>query len=152
MSGAEVSGETLVMERTFTAPAARVFDAFTESEVMRRWWHAERRWETAVAEVELRVGGAIRVVMLDPDRGVEYGGGGHYTEIDRPTRLAFTWTWDDGEQGGRPNLIEIEFAEGDGGTRVTFTHRGLADAESVRSHEGGWGGAFENLARALGAG
>ena len=31
----------LRMERTFAAPAERVFDAFTTREVMRRWWHAE---------------------------------------------------------------------------------------------------------------
>jgi uncharacterized protein YndB with AHSA1/START domain len=149
---AEVAGETLVMERSFRAPAERVFDAFTEPEVMRRWWHAEREWETAIAEVDLRVGGAVRVVMLDPEQGVSYGGGGEYTVVDRPTRLAFTWAWDDGEHGGRPNLIEIELVESAGATHVTFTHRGLADAEAVRSHEGGWNGTFENLARALAAG
>jgi hypothetical protein len=35
------------------------------------------------------VGGALRVVTRDPHKDVEYGGGGRYTEIDRPRRLAF---------------------------------------------------------------
>ena len=52
---------------------------------MRRWWHAEHDWETTEAEVDLRVGGAVRVVMRDPDEDAEYGGGGRYTEIDPPT-------------------------------------------------------------------
>ena len=60
---------TLRMERTFQAPAQAVFDAWTSEEVMRRWWHAEHDWETTVAEVDLRVGGAVRVVMRDPDDG-----------------------------------------------------------------------------------
>ena len=71
------------MERTFQAPAEAVFDAWTSEEVLRRWWHAEHDWETTEAEVDLRVGGAVRVVMRDPDKDVEYGGGGNYTR-DRP--------------------------------------------------------------------
>ena len=85
---------TLRMERTFQAPAQAVFDAWTSEEVMRRWWHAEHDWETTEAEVDLRVGGAVRVVMRNPHEDVEYGGGGRYTEIEPPTRLAFTWIWD----------------------------------------------------------
>ncbi len=75
---------TLRMERMFHAPAQAVFDAWTSEEVMRRWWHAEHDWETTEAEVDLRVGGAVRVVMRNPHEDVEYGGGGRYTEIDPP--------------------------------------------------------------------
>ncbi len=59
-------GHTLTMERTFAAPAQRVFDAFTSEEVMRRWWHADHDWETPEARVDLRVGGEVRVVMRNP--------------------------------------------------------------------------------------
>ena len=75
------------------------------------------------------------------------GAAGHYTEIDPPTRLAFTWTWDDDPD--REQLIEIDFEEADGVTTVTFTHSGLWDEEAVRSHEDGWGACFDNLERAL---
>jgi uncharacterized protein YndB with AHSA1/START domain len=47
------------MERSYRAPAQAVFDAWTSEEVMRRWWHAEHDWETTVAEVDLRAGGAV---------------------------------------------------------------------------------------------
>ena len=141
------TSHTLTIERTFRAPARRVFDAFTQPEVMRRWWHAERDWETTAAEVDLRVGGEIRVVMGDPTAGAEYGGGGRYTEIDPPHRLAFTWLWDDDTT--QRMLIEIDFEERDGVTFVRFTHSGLWDEEAVRSHRGGWNGAFDNLEDAL---
>jgi uncharacterized protein YndB with AHSA1/START domain len=137
---------TLRMERTFDAPAQAVFDAWTSEEVMRRWWHAGRDWETPVAEVDLRVGGAVRVVMRDPHKGVEYGGGGYYTEVDPPRRLVFTWVWDDSPTR---QLIEIDFEETGGVTTVRFTHRDLWDEEAVRSHEDGWGRVFDNLARTL---
>jgi uncharacterized protein YndB with AHSA1/START domain len=137
---------TLHIERTFQAPAERVFAAWTSTEVMRRWWQAEQGWETSAAEVDLRVGGAVRVVMRDPARDAEYGGGGRYTEIDPPTRLAFTWIWD-GDT--RRTLIEIDFEEHDGATTVRFTHSGLWDEAAVRSHEGGWGTVLDNLGREL---
>jgi uncharacterized protein YndB with AHSA1/START domain len=134
------------MERTFDAPAQAVFDAWTSAEVMRRWFHAGHDWETTEAEVDLRVGGELRVVMRDPHKDVEYGGGGRYTEIDPPTRLAFTWLWDDNPTR---QLIELDFDESDGRTTVRFTHSGLWDEEAVRDHEDGWGKAFDNLERAL---
>ena len=137
---------TLRMERAYEATAERVFDAWTSEEVIRRWFHAGHDWETTVAEVDLRVGGEVRVVMRNPHEDVEYGGGGRYTEIDPPNRLAFTWIWDD---MGTRQLIELEFDEADGATTVRFTHSNLWDEESVRSHESGWGSAFDNLERAL---
>ncbi|HEY3492759.1 MAG TPA: SRPBCC domain-containing protein, partial [Solirubrobacterales bacterium] len=103
-------GLNLRIERTFQAPADRVFEAWTSEEVMRRWFHAEHDWETTEARVDLRLGGAVRVVMRDPGKDAEYGGGGTYTEIDPPTRLAFTWTWD---RDGRETLIELDFLEED---------------------------------------
>jgi uncharacterized protein YndB with AHSA1/START domain len=138
--------KTLRIERTFQAPAEAVFEAWTSEEVIRRWWRAEHDWETSEAEVDLRVGGAVRVVMRDPNKGVDHGGGGNYTEIERPTRLAFTWIWD-GDT--RRTLIEIDFEEDDGVTTVRFTHSGLWDEEAVRSHEGGWGRILDNLKHEL---
>jgi uncharacterized protein YndB with AHSA1/START domain len=137
---------TLQIERTFQAPAEAVFDAWTNAEVIRRWWQAEVGWETSEADVDLRVGGAVHVVMRDPDRQIDHGGGGAYTEIDRPRRLAFTWIWDG---DARRTLIEIDFEERDGATTVRFTHSGLWDEEAVRSHEGGWGRILDNLGRML---
>jgi uncharacterized protein YndB with AHSA1/START domain len=137
---------TLRIERTFQAPAERVFDAWTSEEVMRRWWQAERGWATSEAAVDLRVGGDIRVVMRDPDKEVDYGGGGTYVEIDPPTRLAFTWIWD---EDTRRTLIEIDFEEHDGATTVRFTHSGLWDEAAVRDHEGGWSRILDSLGREL---
>jgi uncharacterized protein YndB with AHSA1/START domain len=136
----------LRIERTFQAPAEAVFEAWTSEEVLRRWWHTEQACETSDAEVDLRVGGVVRVVMRDPSKDVEIGGGGNYTEVEPPTRLAFTWIWD-GDT--RRTLIELDFEENDGVTTVRFTHSGLWDEEAVRSHEEGWGEIFDNLEGAL---
>ena len=92
--GREETGRTnltLRIERTFPRSRPGGLRRLDSEEVMRRWWHAGHDWETTEAEVDLRVGGAVRVVMRDPHTDAEYGGGGSYTEIDPPTRLAFTW-------------------------------------------------------------
>jgi uncharacterized protein YndB with AHSA1/START domain len=138
--------DSVRIQRTFQAPAEAVFEAWTSEEVMRRWWQAEVGWETSEAEVDLRVGGAVRVVMRDPAKDAEYGGGGRYTEVDPPNRLAFTWIWD---WETRRTLIELEFEERDGVTTVNFVHSGLWDEAAVRDHEGGWGRVFDSLGREL---
>jgi uncharacterized protein YndB with AHSA1/START domain len=143
--------QTLTMERTFAAPAERVFDAFTSEEVMRRWWQAGTGWDTPEAAVDLRIGGEIRVVMHDPGKGALYGGRGRYTEIDPPSRLAFTWIWDDDREQVE-QAIEIDFTERDGETLMRFTHRDLWDEETVADHEDGWSKVFDNLGRELESG
>jgi uncharacterized protein YndB with AHSA1/START domain len=140
------TAEVLRLDRTYDAPAEAVFDAWTSETVLRRWFHAGDDWETSEAFVDLQVGGAVRVVMFDPHKGERHGGGGRYTEVDRPRRLAFTWVWD-GED--RETLIEIEFEPVDEGTAVRFTHSNLRDLETARDHEQGWNACFDNLERAL---
>ena len=136
------------MERTYRAPAEAVFDAWTSEEVLRRWFHAEREWETPEAAVDLRLGRRRPRRHARPAHGDEYGGGGRYTEIDRRggSRSRGCGTGED-----PATLIEIDFEEADGVTTVRFTHSGLWDEEAVRSHERGWGVCFSILAETLAA-
>jgi len=69
-------GYVLVIERTFDAPAEEVFEAWTSEEVLRRWFHGDPKWETPTAEVDLRVGGRLRLVMRDPKAGSPSPGNG----------------------------------------------------------------------------
>jgi uncharacterized protein YndB with AHSA1/START domain len=140
-------GYILEIERTFDAPAEEVFEAWTSEEVLRRWFHGGPGWETPTAEVDLRVGGRLRLVMRAPKAGEDHGAGGEYTVVDPPHRLAFTWSWDD--QASERQLIELEFVERDGATTVRMTSRGIATEERVDSHREGWGVCFDNLARVL---
>jgi uncharacterized protein YndB with AHSA1/START domain len=141
----------LRLERTFSAPAQAVFDAWTSPEMLRRWWPAGSDWETPVAEVDARVGGSLRLVMRSP-AGEEFGGGGEYVEVTPPSRLVFTWTWDGHEGHEGTQLVEIEFRQrDDGATSVVLTNRGLRDEASRQSHRQGWEASFDNLDRVLAA-
>jgi uncharacterized protein YndB with AHSA1/START domain len=135
---------TLRMERVFAAPITATFDAWTTVEVLRRWWPAGVGWDTPVAELDVRVGGRLRLVMRDLN-GAEFGGEGHYVVIERPHRLAFTWRWDSLALGTHDQLVEVTFTDnGDGTTTVALTNSGLTDAEKPL-HREGWDASFENL-------
>jgi uncharacterized protein YndB with AHSA1/START domain len=85
----EQSGRVVRIGRTFDGPPEDVFDAWTSPEVMRRWFHCAPDWDTPEAEVDLRVGGKVRVMMRRPD-GTEVEAQGEYMLIDRPNRLVMT--------------------------------------------------------------
>jgi uncharacterized protein YndB with AHSA1/START domain len=143
----EHSERILRIERRFDAPIDDVFDAWTSEEVMRRWFHAGPDWDTPTAEVDLRVGGRIRVVMRNPDTGAEHGATGEYAVIEPPRRLVFTWVWDDDHSN--PQMIELELSETDGVTTVVMINSGIGADEQRDAQEGGWHRCFDNLARVL---
>lgn len=140
----------LRLERTFEASREAVYDAWTNPEVLRRWWAAAPDWSTPLVEVDLRVGGRYRLSMQDPVASEPHTVGGEYIEVRRPERLAYTWTWEgdpESQRGSAGSLVTVDFHEEDGATRVVVTHSGF-DGEDVRvQHEHGWTGCLDNLAR-----
>jgi uncharacterized protein YndB with AHSA1/START domain len=142
----EESGHVVRIERTFAASAADVFDAWTSPEVMRRWFHCAPDWGTPEAEVDLRVGGKVRVVMRRPD-GTDVAAQGEYTLIDRPHRLVMTWAFDD--DPSNEQLIELFFSESEGSTTVLMVNSGISTDERHDAQDEGWRGCFDELERVL---
>ena len=69
----------ILITRKFAAPKHLVYKAWTTPELVKRWWSADMG-ETTVAEIDLRVGGKWRYVMV-ADGGFEVGFHGEYREI-----------------------------------------------------------------------
>jgi uncharacterized protein YndB with AHSA1/START domain len=61
----------ILITREFAAPRHLVYKAWTTPDLIKRWWSA-KRGEVTLAEVDLRVGGKWRFVMVT-DRGFEVG-------------------------------------------------------------------------------
>lgn len=80
--------EQILITREFDAPKHLVWKAWTTPELVKRWWHANRG-EMTVCEIDLRVGGSWRHVMVTPD-GFEVGFHGEYREIVPNERLVST--------------------------------------------------------------
>ena len=142
----EMTATELRLERTYDAPRERVYEAWTNPEVLRRWWAAGPGFEGVSAEVDVRAGGRIRLTMRAPD-GQEHSGAGEYTVVDPPERLAYTWVWEGND--GHESLVSVDFVEADGATTVRLVHSGLASEESVAQHGHGWTACLDNLASVL---
>lgn len=101
------SETVLVLSRTFAAPRERVFRAWTDPAILKKWWAAGPGFTPTVAEVDLRVGGRYRLGMRAPDQGADYIVAGTYREVQRPARLVYTWAWEG--TAGPETLVTVEF-------------------------------------------
>jgi uncharacterized protein YndB with AHSA1/START domain len=143
---AEEAARVVRIERTFEAPAEDVFDAWTSPEVIKRWFRPASGWREPSAEVDLRVGGTVRVVMRDPD-GEPVEAWGEYTLIERPHRLAFTWTFAD--DPSNQQMIELEFTERDGVTTVLFVNSDISEEGRRDAQYDGWSTCFDEMEHVL---
>jgi uncharacterized protein YndB with AHSA1/START domain len=101
--------EQILITREFHAPKELVYKAWTTPELVRRWWHANRG-EMTTCEIDLRVGGDWRYVMVTPD-GFEVGFHGEYREIVPNERLVSTEVYEgmpDGEALDTLTLTEVD--------------------------------------------
>lgn len=135
----------IVITREFAAPKHLVWKAYTTPELIKRWWAGERG-EVTLAEVDLRVGGAWRYVLV-ANGGFEVGFHGEYREITTNQKLVMTEVFEgmpDGEA-----LDTVTFTEVDGRTTLTMLvqhtvpeHR---DAHIGSGMEGGMQEAMDHL-------
>ena len=110
--------EQILITREFDAPRHLVYEAWTTPELVRRWWTANRG-EATVAEIDLRVGGRWRYVMVTED-GMEGGFHGEYLEIVPNERIVSTEVFEgipDGETQASINTLTLTEAD----ARTTLT-------------------------------
>jgi uncharacterized protein YndB with AHSA1/START domain len=121
------SDTEILITRRFNAPRHLVYRAWTTPELIRRWWHAERGEVTDI-QVDLRVGGSWRYVMV-AHGGFEVAFHGEYREIEPDTRLVSTEIYEAAPAGEALNTAT--FADSDGGTMLTLLvqHGNQADRD-----------------------
>jgi len=138
----------LVVRRRVHATANELFGEWTDPANMGAWMCPGDIVSTRV-QMDLRVGGELRIVMRDAERTYEHRG--EFTVIEPPTRLAFTWIADATDQ--QPTLVTVEFiALSESETELVLTHRGFPRPEVRDRYRGGWTGILERLERHLQAG
>jgi uncharacterized protein YndB with AHSA1/START domain len=139
-------GGDLIFERTFDAPREKVWQAFTDPELVPHWW-GQHNSTTKVIEMDVRAGGTWRYVSSAPDReDIEFFG--EYLEVRPPELLRWTFMFDVdgmGPQGG-PETFRLE--EIDGKTKVTsIGHMGSPEVIEGALVTGMVGGALETWDR-----
>jgi uncharacterized protein YndB with AHSA1/START domain len=111
----------ILITRDFDAPRELVYKAYTTPELVKQWWHANRG-EATLVEVDLRVGGKWRHVMVADD-GSEIGFHGEYREVVPNERLVSTEVWEGADESGYPNeptLNTASFTDVEGRTTLTL--------------------------------
>ena len=108
--------EQILVVREFDAPRELVYRAYTEPELVKRWWPG-KRGEMTTAEIDLRVGGAWRYVMI-AEGGFEVAFHGEFREIVPNERLVNTEVYEGAPPGTEPALVTVELAEDGGRTRL----------------------------------
>ena len=109
--------EQILITREFDAPKRLVYKAYTTPELVRRWWSG-RRGEMTLAEIDLRVGGKWRYVMV-ANGGFEVAFHGEYREIVPDERIITTEVYEGAPEGLEEPLNVVTFTEVDGRTQLS---------------------------------
>jgi uncharacterized protein YndB with AHSA1/START domain len=159
----------IIFTRVLDAPRELVWKAWTERKHMAQWW-GPKVFTNPICEMDVRPGGAYRIVMRSPD-GVDYPLKGVYREVVRPALLVMVMdlsehpdAWHDlvdpkrDKSKGRPPLnpvCTVTFAGEAGGKtkltiRMSFATAALRDALVKMGMEAGWSQSLDRLAELLG--
>jgi uncharacterized protein YndB with AHSA1/START domain len=122
--------------RSFKAPRALVYKAYTDPQLVQRWLLGPPGWSMPVCEMDVRVGGSYRWRWRNDTDGSEFGFAGTFRDVQPASRLVHTEAYDPGTVGGgypgKEALVTVTFAEDAGVTTVTS----LIDFGSKEARDG----------------
>jgi uncharacterized protein YndB with AHSA1/START domain len=139
--------EQILITREFNAPRHLVYKAWTTPELVKQWWSGERGEVTSV-EIDLRVGGRWRYVMV-ANEGFEVGFHGEYREIVPNERLVSTEVFEGFPDGEALDTLTLTEQDGRTTLSVLVQHqsREHRDAHINSGMEGGMQEAMDRLER-----
>lgn len=137
-----IDAGVIEIHRRLPASIGEVFRWWTEPALLREWMTPIGNVE---AEIDLRVGGALRIAMKGEGRLIEHTG--EYLEINPPRRLVFTWV--SPYTGTTPSVVTVELHSI--GAHLTDLHlfHSQLPPDAARSHGEGWGVMLDRLSGRL---
>jgi uncharacterized protein YndB with AHSA1/START domain len=153
MNATQPSQITVRVSRVIRAPRERVFEAWVDPDLRRKWWRHGSGLK--VCAIDARPGGRYRMTQIggcpeeiQPDVNFEWIMDGEFLEVVRPSRIVFTWNVNH-DPPVVNNRVTIELREVPGGTEVTLTHEGLPSEQLRDGTDDGWTSLMESMARLL---
>jgi len=145
------------VRRSFRAPRALVYRAYTEPELVRRWMLGPPGWSMPVCEMEVRVGGRYRWRWRSDENGNEFGFSGTFRELQPPSRIVHTEGYDAATAGDdyprNEAIVITTFDEDDGMTTMTclidFGSKDARDAAVATGMTDGMEQSYQLLDRLL---
>lgn len=119
--------KNFTLKRTYPAPVASVWDAWTQAEMVRQWWGPKNTF-VPECRIDARVGGEVHIVMEAGEGMGKYAGTrwpmtGTFTRVDPVTRLTYdARSWTDGEESTSTilHVNDVTLTEHDGQTELTL--------------------------------
>lgn len=133
---------SLTLRRRYEVAAEKVWRAWTEPQALKLWFGPAEIVSVPVAEVDLRVGGRFRVVMLAAD-GERHEVSGVYREIVPQRKLVFSWAWVSTPE--RESRVTVLIEPAGAGCELVLRHEQLFDEAARTGHEHGWTGSLVKL-------
>lgn len=145
-----VAIEPLIVSRHFKAPRERVFAAFSSGPMLSQWL-GPANGKVLSCDVDFKVGGKYRYAFNSPEMG-DMAVNGEYREITPPSKIVFTWQWEDDEDWAKvTSVITIDLVAQGAETELRLTQVGFPVQESRDNHGRGWGMCFDRLEGLLAA-
>jgi uncharacterized protein YndB with AHSA1/START domain len=112
-------------ERTYDAPVEKLWQAWTDPEIIKKWW-GPRDVSTPECEIDLRVGGRIYIVMeagegLGAYKGTRWPMEGKYTVVEKNSNLSYSakaWTEGTEETTQIDQITELKLIDENGKTKL----------------------------------
>ena len=144
------SGQGIAMTRVLDAPPAVVWREWTEPAAFADWFGGGPDYPIPLETVsmDVRVGGAWRMAMVDEANGRRVDWRGEYVVVEEPVRLVFTIT---DQEGDFFDSVVVDLVDlGDGRTEMRVEQRGggLTPEGYLRAGSG-WSRFFDRMAERL---
>jgi uncharacterized protein YndB with AHSA1/START domain len=135
------------MRRTLPARCSRVFSALTEPDELEKWW-GPNGFTAPSVEIDLRVGGAYRIAMQPPEGELFYLVG-EFLAVDPPTRLSYTFRWEDPDPEDRETLVTLSLEDLGEATGLEFSQGEFGTERRRALHDEGWASSLDRLQELL---
>jgi uncharacterized protein YndB with AHSA1/START domain len=155
MTELTVVHDTFVIERTYPAPAERVFAALSDPAKKRRWYAASESHDVDSFEMDFREGGVernrYRMNEQTPFPGAILANEGTYQDIVPGRRVVLATSMSLGERRISSSLITFELIAADGPTTLILTHQAafFEGADGPERRKGGWEVLLDRLGQSL---
>ena len=139
---------SIFLETTFKSPVEKIWEAWTNPNLIVKWFGSDPKGKGLSAKLDVRLGGYFEITFQDSDL-TEHTCSGIYDEIQVLNKLTFSWRWKN--EPGVESFVVLSLTPEGKSTRMQFQHKNLSSG-SKHDYARGWHNTFSKLERLLEAG
>ena len=123
------------------APVELVWNAWTNADIIKKWFGSDPQGVVTKARLDVREGGRFEISFRDSD-GTEHTCFGEFKEVETFKNFIASWEWKN--EPGNVSIVSLWLGSEGNQTKMLFSHTGLSGA-SAHNYQSGWQRTFEKL-------